>query len=168
MPSTKHRLTPQCFRPINDRLFSPRKKRLANSLHARLPRSFFFSSSFFCFRKFVRRLLLHLDRIAFLHAQPFRFTSNRGGIVIQHSAPTILKAHPGSIALINNSMIATPPAAMRQRVILTEAEAVAGDFGLTSTIKVLRTVNMPVTVNPTTKFNTSGAARCVPASSVQP
>lgn len=45
--------------------------------------------------------------------------------------------------------------------MLTDAEAVAGRDGFTSTIKVLQALKTPVTVKPMMKQSANGIARCV-------
>ena len=103
-----------------------------------------------------------------LHAQPLRLVIHITGSVAQPNPPRIVNAQPCPIALTIAPIAATPPAANRHRVILTDAEAITGRDGFMSTINVLQALKMPVTVNPMMTCMTSGTARCIRGCKVHP
>ena len=80
-----------------------------------------------------------LAALYFLQSQPRCRTINRQGIVPKQRDAMIVKVHPVPMPSNRICSTETPMAATLQRIMLTEALAVAGASGWRSTIKVLQT-----------------------------
>ena len=112
--------------------------------------------------------LAAFSRRCFLHPDPNRITTIKGGMVTKTTSPINVKHQPRPMERIIGSRTPVAPAPIRQRTKLFAAVAVAALFGYRSTSKVLTVLKEPVMPKPMTNRIVVGAARWTLYSTNQP